>query len=161
MFISPAMRRNEKEITDQTQIREILSANCVLRIALTDGNQPYLVPMNYGFEGNTIYLHSARQGKKLDIIKKNNNVCFEVSDHVETIESEKACNFGTRYRSVIGTGKITMVTDRDAIIKALRIIMRQHTESTDWTFSEQMLLRIVILEIDILSMTGKISGMHY
>ncbi|MEJ2665333.1 MAG: pyridoxamine 5'-phosphate oxidase family protein, partial [Spirochaetia bacterium] len=135
-----------------------MSANCVLRIALTDGNQPYLVPMNYGFEGNTIYLHSAREGKKLDIIKKNNNVCFEISDRVETIESEKACNFGTRYRSVIGTGKITMVTDRDAIIKALRIIMRQHTESTDWTFSEQMLLRIVILKIDILSMTGKISG---
>lgn len=153
------MRRSDKQITDGKEINEILSTNHICRIALSDGNKPYIVPLNYGYKNNRIYIHSATEGHKLNIIKANNNVCFEVTDSISTVTSEKACDFGTRYRSVIGFGKIKIVTDPDKKIEALKAIMLQQTNKDSWNINESMLLKIVILEIEIESFTGKKSGL--
>ena len=152
------MRRMDKQINDRNLIAEIINQNSVCRIALADEDKPYLVPMSYGFMDGKIYLHSAKEGQKIDIIKKNNKVCFEISDSIEILGSGNACDFGLKYRSVIGFGRISIVSDSHKKIEALKIIMRQHTGKTAWEFGEAVLNKVAVLKIQIDSLNGKISG---
>lgn len=149
------MRRNDKKITDRTEIEEILSENTICRIGLSDKNLPYIIPMNYGYHNNMIYLHSACIGKKIDIIRQNNKVCFEITDSIELIKAENACDYGTRYRSVIGFGKVYFVNDSAEKVKALQIIMEQHTGKSDWLFAEKSVSKVLMLKIVIESISGK------
>ncbi len=153
------MRRNDKQIEDRDILHDILQGNSVCRIALADNNIPYIIPMNYGYHEQKIYLHSAKEGRKIDIIKKNNTVCFEITDSVEIVASDTACGYGTKYRSVIGHGKAVAVTANDKKIEALKIIMKQHTGSADWDFKESVIDKICVFEIIIESITGKKSGL--
>ena len=70
------MRRKDKEITDEKVINEILEKAKVCRLALFDKDYPYIVPMNYGYKDNALFFHVAKEGKKIDLIKRNNNVRF-------------------------------------------------------------------------------------
>ena len=133
-------------------------SNNVCRIALADGIDPYVVPMNYGYGDGSLYLHSAPEGRKIEIIKQNGRACFEVSDSIEIIPGNAACEFGTRYRSVIGFGNIQIVESIDKKRGALEIIMAHCYAEKDWNFLENMVRRVVVLELRIESMSGKKSG---
>jgi len=152
------MRRNDKQITNQQELIHILKNNNICRIALSEDNCPYIVPMNYGYSDSKLYLHSAKEGKKIDILKKNNHVCFEITDSIKIHKSDIACNYGTRYRSIIGMGNIFMVNEFDKKVDALKIIMKQHTGRSEWDFDAARVNRIHILEIHIEDLTGKVSG---
>ena len=71
------MRRKDKEIKDKEVIESIIKRATVCRIALSENNVPYIVPLSFGYKDNCLYFHSAPEGRKIDIIKQNNNVCFE------------------------------------------------------------------------------------
>jgi nitroimidazol reductase NimA-like FMN-containing flavoprotein (pyridoxamine 5'-phosphate oxidase superfamily) len=152
------MRRNDKQITDQKQIEEILSNNTICRVALVDGLKPYILPMNYGYKNNSFYLHCSLEGKKLELIKKNNNVSIEVTDSIELVTAEKACGHTTKYKSVICSGTIAPVVETEQKIAGLNVIMNQHTGNSNWDFPEAALSKIIVLKIDIKEMTGKTSG---
>lgn len=152
------MRRNDKQISDQKLIQEILLNNTICRIALSDGENPYVIPMNYGYKDNVFYLHTAPAGKKLELIKKNNKVCVEVTDSIELVTSEKACGYGTQFRSVLCTGTVNPVIGLKDKIEGLEIIMKQHTGNSEWDIPEAAVSSVVLLTIDIKKITGKISG---
>ncbi len=152
------MRKKDKEITDRGEIEKIISSNKICRIALSDNNSPYIVPMNYGYKENKIFLHTGKTGKKIDIIKKNNKVCFEITDSAEITQAERACDFSTKYRCVIGFGTIKIVDDLNKKKEALQIIMNQHTNKNDWQFPDKIVSKTMILKIEIESITGKKSG---
>jgi nitroimidazol reductase NimA-like FMN-containing flavoprotein (pyridoxamine 5'-phosphate oxidase superfamily) len=152
------MIRKEKQITDQKLINEILLNNTICRVALLDGEKPYIIPMNYGYKDGSFYFHTAPEGKKLDLIKKNNNVCIEVTDSIELVTSDKACKYGTKYRSVICTGTVYPVIEIAQKIESLKIIMKQHTGNSEWEIPESSVSNVTILKVDIETITGKISG---
>ncbi len=153
------MRRTDKQITDPKMIHEILSTNTICRVALSDGIFPYVIPMNYGYKDNSIFLHTAVEGRKLQIIRSNNNVCVEISDSIELVTSENACGYGTKFRSVIATGTVSEVKDPSEKIAALNLIMAQHTGKDDWDIPEKAVSKVTILRIDIKEITGKASGL--
>ena len=70
------MHRNDKEIKDVAAIEGVLRAAKVCRLGLCDGDRPYVVALCFGYDGDALYFHSAGQGKKLDILRKNNNPGF-------------------------------------------------------------------------------------
>jgi len=107
------MRRKEKEITDIKSIEEIISKARIFRLAMTLEDNPYVVPLCFGYRARTIYFHSAGQGKKIDILRKNNKVCFEFEVDCELRESDKACNWSMKFRSVIGFGKVSFIEDME------------------------------------------------
>lgn len=152
------MRRKDKQITDQKIIQEILSTNTICRVAFIDGTRPYIVPMNYGYRDNTIFLHSALEGKKIDLMKENNNVCVEITDSIEMITSEKACKYGTKYRSVICIGTIHPVINVKQKSEGFKVIMKQHTGSAEWDIPENAAAKTAVFRIEIEESTGKISG---
>jgi nitroimidazol reductase NimA-like FMN-containing flavoprotein (pyridoxamine 5'-phosphate oxidase superfamily) len=151
------MRRSDKEISDAGVIEGILKAATVCRLALCESNQPYVVPLCFGYQDNALYIHSAGQGKKLNILRKNNNVCFEVDIDHELKEADQACGWGMKFKSVIGFGKAVLVEDIESKRKALDIIMHQYSEST-FEYPQDAITDITIIKVEIESMTGKQSG---
>ncbi len=149
------MRRKDLEISDKNIIEEILSTNTVCRIALVDGDEPYMVPMSYGYTPDFIYMHAALEGKKLDVLEKNNRVCFEVSDSLESVTGKEACSFSIKYRSVIGFGRAEILTDPAEKLQGLQVVMLQHTGKSDWNMPAAVIARAAVIRITIDSITGK------
>lgn len=149
------MRRKDREITSIELIHEIIAKAKVCRLALSLDNCPYIVPLNFGVKENCLFFHSAKRGKKIDILKKNDNVCFEIDIEQGIVEAEKPCEFGTKYFSVIGSGKAILVNDASQKKEALDIIMKHYTNKENHEYDEAFLKRIVIIKIEIEQMTGK------
>ncbi len=138
-------------------IESIIKRANVCRIALSENNTPYIVPVLFGFKDNCLYVHSAREGKKIDIIRKNNKVCFEFDIDVELVRSEKACKWDAKYYSVIGFGKAYLVDDVEEKRRALDIIM-EHYSDDSYEYSEELINNLIIIKIVMESLTGKKSG---
>jgi len=151
------MRRSEKEITDKAEVEEIIRKSLVCRLALVDGERPYIVPLCFGYQDNTLYFHSAREGKKLELLKTNPNVCFEFDTDTELQQGKSACDWGMTYRSVIGFGDATLVEGIEDKRHALDIIMRQYAEGT-FDYTDAVLKGTAVIKVDISAMTGKRSA---
>jgi len=150
------MRRRDKEVTDKKAIEDIILNAVVCKLAMCDGHQPYIVPLCFGFKDNTLYFHSAPEGKKIDMLEKNPNVCFEFDIFTQVIKSAKACKWGMKYRSVIGYGKASFITNDDLKRQAFDIIMNQY-ENGAFAYEDALISSTVIIKVDIESMTGKAS----
>jgi len=152
------MIRKDKEINDPAAIERILREAPVLRIALA-GDEPYIVPVNFACADGIIYVHSARRGKKIDMLRRNGRVCFQTDLHAETAESDRACQWGMKYLSVIGAGEAFISDDEAEKRKALGLIMEKYSGRGDWTFEEKELSGVLVIKIRIDSLTGKRSKM--
>jgi nitroimidazol reductase NimA-like FMN-containing flavoprotein (pyridoxamine 5'-phosphate oxidase superfamily) len=148
------MRRKEKEITDRRTIDNILSSSSICRVAFFDSEFPYIVPLNYGYYDNAIYFHSSTNGKKIELIKRNNKVCFEIDHLSRIIKDEKPCKWTTKYQSVIGYGTIAIITDFKQKIKGLEIIMKHYGKLHN-EFDPDLVDRTIILKLMIERLTGK------
>jgi len=152
------MRKREREITDIIDIESIINESDVCRIGLTDCNIPYIVTMNFGYSGGEqkrLFFHCANEGRKLDMIRKNNYVCFEMDTDHGLKKGREACDFSMGYRSVIGYGFISIVSDENEKLTGLRHIMAHYTDREDLTFRTDSVSRTTILRLDIKEMTGK------
>jgi nitroimidazol reductase NimA-like FMN-containing flavoprotein (pyridoxamine 5'-phosphate oxidase superfamily) len=148
------MRRREKEITDRGDIDQIIRGANVCRLAMTDGDQPYMVPLCFGYTGDALYFHAAPEGRKLDILGANNKVCFEFDAMGELVTADDVCHWGMTYESVIGFGTASLVTDLEERNRGLAAVVQQYGSSaTD--FDEAMLARTAIIRVDIESVSGK------
>ncbi len=158
------MRRSDKEIKDPQILHEILNQSVVCRIALCDGEKPYLVPMNFAYSENRLYLHSATSGRKIDILKENNNICFQMDIKTQMVRSENPCNWGMKYLSVIGSGKAHLIDDLSGKKDALDIIMAKYSlkslESDEklFEYSEKSLNNVLVIRVEVEEITGKKSG---
>ncbi len=150
------MRRKDREITEITEMEAIISRADVCRIALTDNDTPYIVTMNFGYSPDRkFYFHCAREGKKIDMIRKNNNVCFELDTDHELIAGTEACDFGMRYSSIIGWGKIFILTGDEEKREGFNSIMQHYSGKSGFSYIPEQFDKTTVLRLDILSMTGK------
>ena len=152
------MTKRELQITDEQEIRAILDAAKVLHLGLCVDNEPYVVPMNYGFcleEGKLVlYLHSAVKGRKLDMIRANSRVFFELDCDRTPFEGEKPCQYGLSYSSVMGRGTATVVEDVEEKKKAMTVLMKTQTEK-DFEFNERLVSIVAVIRIDVAEYTAK------
>ena len=143
---------------DPEILEEILSAATICRIAMMDGELPYIVPCNYGYRDGSLFIHSATEGKKIELLKKHEPVCFEVEDAVEIAAGEQACSWTTRFRSIIGYGTMEILSNELSKQQGLEVIMAQHGAPDLIEFDPGNMSRMVILKLTITSMTGKKSS---
>ena len=148
------MRKKEQEIKSIGEIEKLIEKADICRLALCDNNMPYIVPLCYGYKDKTLYFHCAHDGKKIDIIKKNNNVCFEIEADIEINKTEDPCNWAMQYQSVIGFGKAFLITDVHEKTAALDILMSHYTEG-EFQYNPNSLDRALIIKVVIEEMTGK------
>ena len=152
------MTRRERQVTDINEIIKILDTAKVLHLGLCVGNEPYVVPMNYGYELKedelTLYLHGARRGKKLDMMRENPNVFFELCCDITPFEGEVACSYGITYSSVMGKGTVSIVEDMDEKRHGLSALMKTQT-GKDFSFEDRMAEVVSVIRIDVSEYTAK------
>ncbi len=151
------MRRRDKEIKDLGEIEEILRSALVCRIALCDGNRPYCVPMIYCYDRGVMYLHSAKEGKKLEVLGRNNRICFEVEMDVDVVREGKPCAWTLRYKSVVGRGRAYIVEDPNEKRKALECLVERVSPGYEYHFSDDEVESVVVIRIEVEEVSGKVS----
>ena len=152
------MRRKERELTDKADLLAILDEANVCRIAIQTRKAPHIVPLNFGYsweERLVLYFHSATEGRKLDLLQENNMVGFELDTGHELVRAELACNWGMKYKSIVGTGGIQFIEDEKDKAMALDAIMRKYGFAGDAMFSGPNLRAVKVFRLVVDEMSGK------
>ncbi len=151
------MRRSDREIKDFGEIVEVMEQCDVCRLALNDEEYPYIVPLNFGMTVEndvvTLYFHSALNGKKLDLIRRDNHACFEMDCDRILFTEDKIGNCTMSYKSVIGRGTIEFVPDEEKF-DALKILMA-HYRKEDFPFNEKVVPKTAVFKLTVSEITGK------
>ena len=156
------MRKKDREVIDENKIDEIIRMADCCRIGFYDKEEDevYIVPLNFGYSNTKLkkvfYFHGAKEGRKIDLIKKINKVSFEIDTNHKLIESDIACKFSERFSSVMGTGQISFINDNSEKIIALKEIMFQNTGKRDWEFKENMLESVAVFKIEVSTISCKV-----
>jgi len=124
-------------------------------ISMANNNIPYMVTVNFGYDDDYIYFHSGQKGKKTNMIDANPNVCFELNYGAEIISNKQSCNWGTKYRSVIGTGKAELLVNDEDKTKALLAIMHKYSGTNNHEFNERVLAHTNVYRISIANANAK------
>lgn len=150
------MRRHERAITDKAELEAVVAGATVVNLAMVDDGRPYVVPMNYGYANGCLYLHSAAEGRKVCILRRNPAVCFNLFIDAAIISGSgsSGCSFTSRYRSVIGEGRVEFLDGDDAKRHGLDIILA-HYAGGQFMYRPEALARTCVFRVVIEAMTGK------
>ena len=152
------MTRREREVTDTTEIKGILDRSQIVHIGMVDEEGVYVVPMNYGYTLEdgvlTLYLHGARRGRKIEAMRENPDVFFEMECDLEPFESDVPCKYGIAYASVMGRGKAEIIEDMDEKRRGLSLFMKTQT-GKDFSFNDRMAEVVSVIKITSTDFTAK------
>ena len=148
-----------EEVTNIIEILQIIEKAKVLHLALFDADYPYIVPLHYGYEYKEgiliFYMHCAKEGHKLDLIRSNPNVCIEVESDVELISGgDVACKYGSSFASVIGRGRAELIEDVQEKIRGLSLFMKNQT-GREFNINEEMAATVEVIKVVISEFTAK------
>ena len=150
--------KRECEVTDINEIKEILDKSMIAHIGMVDGDEPYVVPMNYGYTLEdgvlSIYLHGAKVGRKIDVIKKNPKVFFEMECDIVPFEGKVACQYGTTYASVMGLGTAEILENPSEKTEGMTKLMKTQT-GKDFSFDERMVSIVSVIKITCTEFAAK------
>lgn len=153
------MRRNDREITDKSKIEQFISSQQILRIAFYDEGDIYIVPVNYGYsysdEAYTFYFHGASAGRKYELAKKLPTVGFEIDGNYTLIEGESACEHSATFQSVIGTGVLQLLENKEEKQVGLNAVMKQTTKKAEWSYPDDMLEAVAVFRLDVKKLSCK------
>lgn len=147
------MRRKDREITDREEMLKIMNECDCCRLGLVDKDVAYIVPMNFGYEVHdnkiTLYFHGAMEGRKIDLLKRNTVVTFEMDVKHELVTADKACGYSYLYQSIMGTGKAIFVTSANDKAYGLTKIMEHYTQESQWSFEPKVLDRTAVIKLEV------------
>lgn len=153
------MSRQDRLVTDKEELIEVIRRCQVIHIGMHDGEDIYVIPMNYGYtweEGAlTFYLHGALEGKKIDLLKKNGRIGFEIDCDHELVEGGLPCQFVFKFASVAGTGTAEILEDPQEKIRAMEHLMRQYSER-EFEFTERLLSIVSLIRVKVDTFTGRV-----
>ncbi|HBZ40284.1 MAG TPA: MFS transporter [Erysipelotrichaceae bacterium] len=145
------MRRSDREVSNQEEIKAIIDRCVICRVAMVDDGKPYLVPLNFGYtldQGTlTLVFHSAKSGRKIDILRRHPDVCFEMDCDHALIDGERACDYSFAFSSVIGNGKVEFIEDETLKREALKLLMKRQTGKEDFEFSPHEVQGVCVFTI--------------
>lgn len=151
------MRRSDREITDKKEMIEIIKKCDVCRIVLNDEDYPYIVPLNFGMDiqdgGIVFYFHGATEGRKYDLIRKNNRATFEMDCSHQLVMDDKKMSCTMKYESIIGRGHIEIVSEEEKM-KGLETLMKQYHQE-DFQFGTAIVPNTNVFKLTVEEMTGK------
>jgi len=151
------MRRTDREVTDINKIKEIIENNQCCRLGFIDQGSVYIVPLNYGYLYNNkhiFYFHGATEGKKIDLIKHNNHVGFEINNNHQLIKGKTPCQYSMKYQSIIGKGHIELIEDNEEKKLGLQLIMK-NVAHQDVAFNDQMVDSVAIIKLIVDTLSCK------
>lgn len=151
------MRREDKEITEQYIMDEIMKKARVCHLAVSYKDMPYIIPMSFGYANGVLYFHSAPEGLKLSILRENPQACFEVEVDTQVVPGKLGCDWTMHYQSVIGFGEVQFIEEYEEKRQALQMIMQQYSDQ-ETLYRDETLSKITLFKLNVNTMTGKKSG---
>ena len=148
-----AMNRADRQMNDREAIDDVLRRAEVLHLGMTGADGPYVVPVNFGYDGEHIWIHCAETGHKLDLLADDPRVCFEACTDVRIVPGRQ-CGWGARFRSVIGFGTAVLVDDAEEKARGLAVLISQYSGEPE-TVPVAKARGVAVLRVDIASMSGK------
>ena len=150
------MRRAKSECNEPAFFDEVFTAADELFLAMHDGDYPYVLPLNFVRQGQSLYLHCAHEGRKLEILRKNPRACFSVQTDMEMVSSPRACGWGMTYRSVLLFGTISVVESDEEKGESMTALMKK-CAGPDFShvFTPPELASVTVLRLDWDERTGK------
>lgn len=153
------MRRADREIKEFDKMIQVIEKCDVCRLALNDDNYPYILPLNFGMrleDGKIVlYFHGAAEGKKYELIEKNNKASFEMdcAHRLVTNGTKDNCTCTMEYESVIGQGYVEILSE-DEKYDALCILMK-HYHKEDCKFDKRVMKNTTVFKLTVESCSGK------
>jgi len=148
------MRRSDKAVTEQSAIEKILRAGKTCQLAFSADPVPYLVTLNYGYHDGVLYFHAAREGRKIDLIRKNGQAAFTVALDLGLVKGENACDWSVRFQSVVGHGQISLFETMAEKRRALDLFMAQYSDD-NFSYPDKMIQATAVFKLVISEMTVK------
>ena len=156
------MIRKDREVTDPEKIADIISRCNCCRIGFIDGNEVYIVPLNFGYviKDNTylFYFHGAKEGRKIDLIRKRPDVGFEMDTDSEVYSLGKsglACEYTSRFQSIIGNGTVSIVTDLEEKKYGLSLLMKRNAGEHEWNFDDKTVSAVAVFKLEVKKISCK------
>ena len=154
------MRRKDREVTDPQRIEEIIAGCTCCRLGLCDGGSAYIVPLSFGYTrredgGYTLYFHGAREGRKIDLIRRTGRASFEMDTGYQLQPGEAACSYSAAFQSVMGEGPVSFVEAPEEKQAALSAIMRHTAGEGTWPFVPQMLSAVCVFKLETQTLSCK------
>lgn len=154
------MKRKDREVTELSQLEEMIQRCDCIHLGLMDGEYPYVVPMNFGYERTgerfTFYMHAASEGKKLGLIAACPRAAFCMDTGHELVKGTVPCSWSFYYESVMGQGKIALVQDPKEKRRGMQAVMEHYSGSKEpLEFPDAMMERVTILKLEAQTITGK------
>ena len=150
----------KRDLTFKPELESIIKKCQWCNLAMVDPEgKPYVIPMNFGIEDDYIYFHSARTGRKVDVLTNNPEVCisFSADEKLRWVNEEVACSWGMKYRSVLAYGKVEFVDDFDKKEEALKVIMKNYSE-IDFTFNAPAVKDVLVFRVRVEKLHGRALG---
>ncbi len=150
----------EKAHYDRDTVHAILDAGVMTHVAILQDGLPVVVPMLYGREGETLYLHGARKARIIRMLEENEQVCLNVTLLDALVVARSAFNSSMNYRSVTVHGTPRLIDGVDEKLHALRVIT-EHTMPGRWEELRAPLDREIkmtgVIALDIELASAKVS----
>ncbi len=153
------MRRKDREVTDFMKIESIISRCTCCRVGFYDDGEVYIVPLNFGYvakdDAYIFYFHGAKEGRKIDLIKKNPSVGFEMDTNYALHEGAQACGYSARFQSIIGNGIVSIVSEMNEKKLGLSLLMEHNTGKQNWDFDVKMLNAVTVFKLEVTKLSCK------
>lgn len=153
------MRRKDREVTDPIRIADIINRCDCCRIGFYDDGEVYIVPLNFGYtvknDAYIFYFHGAKDGRKIDLIRKSPNVGFQMDTNYALNEADVACKYSARFQSIIGNGIISIVSENEEKKHGLSLLMEHSTGENEWNFDEKMVDAVTVFKLEVTKMSCK------
>lgn len=148
------MRRSDCEVTDSAKIESVVRASEIIRIGYYDNGEIYIVPVNFGYEKEngcyTVYFHGASAGRKYELTKDGCNVGFELEASAKIVMNDDiSCRSTCLFQSVIGNGKLSLLTTPSEKERALNIILNRFTGKSVHAFEEKYLNTVAVYRLKV------------
>ena len=154
-----SLRRKDREVKDYQEIIKIIDACDCCRLGFVDDKEAYIVPLNFGYEiiGSdlTLFFHSAKEGQKIGLVNKQKSVAFELDCSHKLVEGKEACDYTFLYQSVMGKGKLEIVSEEEEKKHGLSVIMDHYSERKTWSFDSKLLERVNVLKLSVKEISSK------
>lgn len=156
------MRRKDREVTNPERIADIISRCTCCRIGFYDDGEVYIVPLNFGYRikdnAYTFYFHGAKEGRKIDLIRKKSEVGFEMDTDLLVYaidDSDCACDYTARFQSIIGNGIVSIVSETEEKKLGLSLLMEHNTGKREWSFDEKLLNAVTVFKLEVMKISCK------
>ncbi len=154
------MRRRDREVTDLNEIDKIITQCHCCRIGFYDKGEVYILPLNFGYSRTDskqiFYFHSAKEGRKIELIRQNPKVGFELDCNYQLRTHSLACSHSASFSSIIGTGTLSFIEDLTEKRAALQQIMQHNTKKSDWKFDQSMVNSVALFKLQVSKISAKV-----